>query len=125
MERQMKLKLAEYRDRARLTQSQVAEIAGVSSKTEWNWEQGKSFPNAAQLLSMCVAFNCTPNDLMGWYDTHPREDTSLSKSEAIVISDYRESTPDGRRDIEKYARERRDLADLSRQDGESYEEMAV
>ena len=121
----MKLRLAEYRDRSRLTQSQVAEIAGVSPKTEWNWEQGKSFPNAFQLWEMCIAFNCSPNDLLGWYDEHPRSDAGLSKSEAIVISDYREATPEGRRDIEKYARERRDLAEISRQDGGSCREMAV
>lgn len=121
----MNLKLREYRENAGLTQEQLGDVLDKSFSTIKSWEAGKSFPNAKMIWRLCEFFGTDPNTFMGWYDAHPREDTSLSKSEAIVISDYRESTPDGRRDIEKYARERRDLADLSRQDGESYEEVAV
>lgn len=96
----MMLKLAEYRDKSPYTQAELAEIAGVSPKTEWNWEQGKSFPNAAQLWDMAVALNCTPNDLLGWYDTHPRDQAPpLAVDEAEVINGYRACTPDWKRNV--------------------------
>ena len=75
---------------------------------------------------MCEYFGTDPNTFMGWYDEHPAESsTGLTRSESLIVSDYRESTPEGRREIEKYARERRDLAALSREDGESCEADAV
>lgn len=121
----MNLKLRDFRQSRGMNQRDFAKALGKSFRTIQMWERGESFPNAEMIWKMCEFFGTDPNTFMGWYDAHPREDASLSKSEAMVISDYRESTPDGRRDIEKYARERRDLADLSRQDGESYEEVAV
>lgn len=96
----MELRLAEMREKSRLTQVEVSEVAGVSPKTEWNWEQGKSYPNAAQLWKMAVALECTPNDLLGWYDAHPREDAAgLSSDEAEVIGSYRECTPEWKRHV--------------------------
>lgn len=111
----MKLKLPELREQRGLTQSEFAEMIGVSAKTEWNWEKGTSAPNAEMIWRMCEYFGTDPNTFMGWYDEHPRENADLTKSETIVISDYRESTPEGRRDIEKYASDKRKLAGLSRQ----------
>lgn len=89
------------------------------------WERGESFPNAQMIWRMCEYFGTDPNTFMGWYDEHPREAMSLTKSESALVSAYRESTTDGRRDIEKYACDKRKLAELSRQDGEFYEEVAL
>lgn len=96
----MLFKLAQYRENSPYTQADIAKIAGVSAKTEWNWEQGKSFPNAAQLWDIAVALNCTPNDLLGWYDAHPREDAPpLASDEADIINGYRSCTPDWKRNV--------------------------
>ena len=96
----MLFKLAQYRENSPYTQADIAKIAGVSAKTEWNWEQGKSFPNAAQLWDIAVALNCTPNDLLGWYDAHPREDApQLASDEADIINGYRSCTPDWKRNV--------------------------
>lgn len=102
----MRLRLTEIRENRRLTQSEIAKTAGVSSKTEWNWEQGKSFPNAAQLWDIAVALDCTPNDLLGWYDDHPRESAQepLPPEEAELMRNYRSCTPQWRANISMTAR---------------------
>ena len=118
----MKLKLAFYREKAGLTQAQLAEIAGVSPKTEWNWEQGKSFPNAAQLWDMSIALGTNPDDLMGWRDEHPRNEARpLSRDESVLISDYRECTPDRRRKAAEAVRDQRSLSQAQEGAGESFE----
>lgn len=127
----MRLLLAEMRVASTYSQTDIARITGVSPKTEWNWENGKSFPNAKQLCAPCDLFDTDPNTMVGWYEDHPEDMPStavppeLTPDESRILSNYRDSTPQGRRDIEKYARERRELAGLSRQDGESYEEGAA
>lgn len=90
----MNFKLAQYREKSPYTQADIARIAGVSAKTEWNWEQSKSFPNAAQLWDIAEALHCTPNDLLGWYDTHPRQDAPpFSQDELTLVDNYRNCTP--------------------------------
>lgn len=90
----MNFKLAQYREKSPYTQADIARIAGVSAKTEWNWEQSKSFPNAAQLWDIAEALHCTPNDLLGWYDTHPRQDAQpFSQDELTLVDNYRNCTP--------------------------------
>lgn len=61
----MNLRLAEFRKKLSLSQEDVARIAGVSPKTEWNWEKGKSFPTLAQAVALSDAFNCTLDELAG------------------------------------------------------------
>lgn len=120
----MKLKLAFYREKAGLTQSQLAEIAGVSPKTEWNWEQGKSFPNAAQLWDMSIALGTDPNDIMGWWDEHQRDEARpLSQDESVLVSDYRECTPDRRRKAAEAVRDQRSLSQAQEGAGASFENM--
>lgn len=100
----MILRLAQYREKSSYTQAELAKVAGVSPKTEWNWEQGKSFPNASQLWDMAVALNCTPHDLLGWYDTHPRDETPpLSADESELLDTYRLCTPEWKRNVQMTA----------------------
>lgn len=121
----MNIRLREFREASGQSQREFAKTIGRSFRTIQMWECGDSYPNAEMIWRMCEYFGTDPNTFMGWYDEHPRENADLTKSEAIVISDYRESTPEGRRDIEKYASDKRKLAGLSRQVGESYEGVAV
>lgn len=60
----MTIRIAEFRERAGLTQHQLAKLVNVHPKTEWNWEQGYSSPNAAQLWDLCEALNTDPNTLV-------------------------------------------------------------
>lgn len=101
----MILRLAQYREKSSYTQAELAKVAGVSPKTEWNWEQGKSFPNASQLWDMAVALNCTPHDLLGWYDTHPRDEAppALAPDESELLDTYRLCTPEWKRNVQMTA----------------------
>ena len=103
----MKLRLAEFRERQHMTQNEVAKIAGVSPKTEWNWEQGKSFPNASQLWDIAVALNTSPNELMGWYDEHPADAASPPPDpmERELSELFKECTVQRKRRLVEYARD--------------------
>lgn len=102
----MRLRLAEMRERYGKTQDEIAAVAGVSPKTEWNWEQGKTFPNAAQLCILCDYFNTEPNTLLGWYDEHPddRPSVTSNRDESALLDNYRAAAPEGRAAISQVAR---------------------
>ena len=100
----MRLLLAEMRESSSFSQTEIARIAGVSPKTEWNWENGKSFPNAKQLCVLCDLFGTDPNTMVGWYDEHPEDmpasaPPGLTADETRVVESYRELTPERRRVI--------------------------
>lgn len=96
----MDLKLRAYREAAGLTQQELADQIGKSFRTVQSWERGLSYPNAELLLTLCSLFDVDPNTMLGWYDTHPREDAPpLAVDEADVINGYRSCTPEWRRNI--------------------------
>lgn len=50
-------------------------------------------------------FGTDPNDLLGWWDEHPREDApTLTAAEAEVLECYREAAPQWRTNIAMTAR---------------------
>jgi DNA-binding XRE family transcriptional regulator len=59
--------IASLRQKAGLTQRQLADIVGVTETTVRNWENNRSgvewFERVAKL---CEALQCTPNDLFGY-----------------------------------------------------------
>ena len=99
------LRLAEMRERSGKSQEEIASIAGVSPKTEWNWEQGTTYPNAAQICVMCEFFGTDPNTLLGWYDEHPedRPSSASTRDESALLDNYRASPPGGRATISAVA----------------------
>ena len=101
----MRLRLAHYREKTPYAQADIADMMGVSPKTEWNWEQGKSFPNAVQIWNLAITLNCTPNDLLGWYDDHPRDQApNITADEAEVLENYRACSNQWKRTISMTAR---------------------
>lgn len=100
----MKLRLAEIRESKRMTQQEIANVAGVSPKTEWNWEQGKSFPNASQIWNLSLYLGCTPNDLLGWTSSPRHSGQDPSPEEAELMRNYRACTPQWRSTISMTAR---------------------
>lgn len=56
------------RKKARLTQQEAADAAGVSASTWRGWEAGRSVPRADALLRAAEALGVSPNDLFGWAD---------------------------------------------------------
>lgn len=59
------LKLKEYRKKAGLTQTDVANALNITQPGYSLWELGKRDPNVHQILELCKLFDCTPNDLFG------------------------------------------------------------
>jgi len=65
-----RLRLKEYRETLKLSQSDVAEMFGLTQQAYSRWEKGLSFPNAQQIIKLCEIFKCTPNDLFGIKGVH-------------------------------------------------------
>ncbi|WP_307739567.1 helix-turn-helix domain-containing protein [uncultured Parolsenella sp.] len=70
-----RLMLKELRERAGLTQAQLAEMSGIKLGTLRSWEQSTSpaTPRLDDACAICDVLRCTPNDLCGWYLAHPED----------------------------------------------------
>lgn len=121
----MNLKLRDFRQSRGMNQRDFAKALGKSFRTIQMWERGESFPNAEMVWKMCEFFGTDPNTFMGWYDAHPREDANLSKVESVLISDFRQCTPERKRKAADAVRDQRSLSQEQEAAGESYEEVAV
>lgn len=102
----MKLNIRDMRKKAGLTQTELAEAIGVNLSTVGNWERLVTCPDAEQVWNCAVALGCTPNDILGWYEDHPLEDSagSLTSEEREIVGCYRDSTPQWRQNIAMTAR---------------------
>lgn len=86
----MKLrKLAGYSNR-----DDFAHKIGVNKYTYRSWESGAAMMNADQLWNCAVALNCTPNDILGWYENHPNDNVIDDPIERELVECYRASTKD-------------------------------
>lgn len=62
----MEFNLRKVREKAGLTQGQIAEVVDRDIKTVGNWERGKTYPNAEEIFLISTRCNCSPNDIFGW-----------------------------------------------------------
>lgn len=83
-----------------------AKKIGVNKYTYRSWESGAAMMSVEQVWNCAVALGCTPNDILGWYEDHPREDSGerLTSEEREIVGCYRESTPQWRQNIAMTAR---------------------
>ena len=90
----------------KMGKSELAAAVGVNLSTVGNWERSVTCPDAEQAWNCAVALGCTPNDIVGWYETHPRESDGerLTSEEHEIVGCYRESTPQWRQNIAMTAR---------------------
>lgn len=58
-------KLAEMREKAGLTQAQLAEKIGVTQQTIWYYEKGRREMKSGVLIALSKALGCTVSDLLG------------------------------------------------------------
>ena len=58
----------------------LARLVGVSKTTGYNWLEGK-LPRLEQLHLIAVAFEVTPNYLMGWEEIQGEEVVAVPKSQ--------------------------------------------
>lgn len=95
-------RLKDIRKTKGLTQSQLAEIIGVSVSTVKKWEQDKVDPNTAALISIAVALNVSLDYLFG-NDAAP-DLVVVTNGDTKKIIEVVETLPDShRRALLQYA----------------------
>ena len=99
------LQMRTIRKARKMTQAELAAAVGATDRVVGAWERGETGLTLEDACAVSAALGCTPNDLCGWYETHPREEgPGLAADEADVLSCYRASTPQWRRNIAMCAR---------------------
>ena len=73
------LQLKTLRERAQLTQGQLAELVGVHRNTVYNWESGAGLPTAL-FLRVCKALDVRAGRILDVHLTPPKGKTSSPKS---------------------------------------------
>lgn len=81
--------MAEMRRQQNLTQRQLAEQVGVSDKTVSKWETGRSMPDNAILLDVCLILNISVNELLSGEKF--TEEHYVNKAEENMIELVKES----------------------------------
>lgn len=81
--------MAEMRRQQNLTQRQLAEQVGVSDKTVSKWETGRSMPDNAILLDVCLILNISVNELLS--GERFSEEYYVNKAEENMIELVKES----------------------------------
>lgn len=49
-----------------MSQSELAERAGITPDLVWSYENGKYVPGADKVYAIAEALDCTLDELMGW-----------------------------------------------------------
>lgn len=88
----MNFRLRHLRKASKMTQLELAQAISVDIKTIGNWERGETVPDAEQVWNCAEALGCTPNDILGWHQSHASETTLEDAFEKELIGCYREST---------------------------------
>lgn len=101
----MNLKIKELRKKLHISQSEFANKVGASLRTVSSWERGETIPDAEKVWNCAVALGCTPNDILGWYETHPRDKSFADPYEQELMNCYRASTNDRKERILDTARD--------------------
>ena len=81
--------MAEMRRQQNLTQRQLAEQIGVSDKTVSKWETGRSMPDNAILLDVCLLLNISVNELLSGEKF--TEENYVDKAEETMIELVKET----------------------------------
>lgn len=102
----MRPKIKEMRKNLHISQAEFAEKVGASMRSVGAWERGEAIPDAEKIWNCAVALNCTPNDVLGWYESHPKEEALInSPYEQELMDCYRSSTADRKERILDTARD--------------------
>ena len=69
-----------------LTQQQLAERIGVSTKTVSKWENGRSMPDYSVVEGLCAVLNISVSELIAGKDKEPDVNESSQKEEIALLS---------------------------------------
>ena len=76
--------IAKYRKEKRLTQEQLGEAVGVTSRTVSKWETGLSLPDVVLIPSISSALGITLDELFGIKPKEKQKDLSETIREAVA-----------------------------------------
>jgi len=79
--------IANCRKKNKLTQEQLAEKLGVTSKSISRWENGKTMPDVSLFHQLCKELNITINDLLSG-ETTSKDNFDLSADRLLDFSKY-------------------------------------
>lgn len=88
----MKLKLRELRKMKHMSQTELAKKLEVNLRTVGAWERGETIMSAEQVWNCAEVLGTDPNELLGWYDEHPRPDSSRDEMGGLMAR----LSPEGR-----------------------------
>lgn len=122
-----KLRLRELRKANKLTQTQLAKALGTTERVVGSWEREEVALNLEDACAICNVLHCTPNDLCGWYLSHPSDRPSASSGHSDpqqreLNSLYESCSPQGKGAILVSAR---GMAALEKDGDESVPEHGV
>ena len=91
MSKRPKSKIAELRQKAGLTQAQLAVFIGVTPNTIQNWEKDDGLDQLQKYLKLCVLFDCNIEDLMEYVEADEKQKPA---SKGFSIEQLREIRED-------------------------------
>lgn len=87
-------KAAGYRNR-----DEFAAKLGVNKYTYRSWESGAAMMNAEQVWARAVALGTDPNEVLGWYEEHPRASSAPPDDAHRQILDAYDSLSEEGREV--------------------------
>lgn len=95
----MEIAIKKLRKQKRMSQTDLAESVGVNLRTVGAWERGETIPNALQVWACAVALGTDPNEVLGWYEEHPRASSAPPDDAHRQILDAYDSLSEEGREV--------------------------
>lgn len=89
MTQKPKSKVASFREKAGLTQVQLAVLVGVTPNTIQNWEKDNGLDQVERYLKLAEVFGCQVSDLVEYVSVPEPEEEKL-KSKSFSLQELRE-----------------------------------
>lgn len=84
-------KAAGYKNR-----DEFAAKLGVNKYTYRSWESGAAMMNAEQVWACAVALGTDPNEVLGWYEEHPRAAAPPDDAHRQIVAAFDDLSEEGR-----------------------------
>lgn len=94
----MNLKIKEIRKSSRISQTDLASRIGVSLRTVGAWERGETIPDAEQVWNCAEALGCTPNDILGWSESHKDSEQTFGDPRQKALNGHYDSLNESSKD---------------------------
>lgn len=88
--------IKDQRERLKMTQAELAEKCGVSSKLVWSWEANRTEPSAGAVQKMLRIFDCTEEELC------KQINVDLSYDEYLLVEMFRAAPISKRKNLQAY-----------------------